>query len=79
MKNSFNVEILKANKTLTTEEQKAFRLKFRPLLKLAGIISLCLETEELYVEFDSTLFKLDLFKSILIEAGFPLELDAVLV
>lgn len=79
MKDSFNVEILKPIKTLTTEEQNTFRLKFKPLLKLEGIKSLCLEAEELYVEFDPTLFNLDSFKFILIETGFPLELDAVLV
>jgi hypothetical protein len=79
MKNSFNLEILKPIKSLTTEEQNSFRLKFKPLLKLGGLMSLCLEAEELYVEFDPALFKLDSFKFILIEAGFPLELDAVLV
>ncbi len=79
MKNSFKLEILKTNKTLTTEEQNTFRLKFKPLLNLVGIMSLCLEAKELYVEFDPTLFKLDSFKLNLLETEFPLELDAVLV
>ncbi len=79
MKNSFNLEILKTNKTLTTEEQNTFRLKLKPLLKLDGIMSLCLEAKELYVEFDPALFNLDSFKQTLIKTGFPLELDAVLV
>jgi hypothetical protein len=78
MKNSFNVEILKTNKTLTTEEQNTFRLIFQPLLKLEGIISLCLEEEELFVEFDPTLIKLDSFKFMLIEAEFPLESETLM-
>jgi len=79
MKNSFNLEILKTNKTLTKEEQNTFRLKFKPLLELDGIMSLCLEAKELYVEFDPALSNLDSFKQTLIETGFPLELDVVLV
>ena len=79
MKDSFKVEILKPIKTLTTKEQNTFRLKFKPLLKLEGIMSLCLEAQELYVEFDPALFKLDSFKIILKKAGFPLKLDPVLV
>ncbi|NDP27254.1 MAG: hypothetical protein GZ087_07495 [Flavobacterium sp.] len=73
MKNSFKLKILKTSKTLTTEEQNAFRLKLEPLLKLDGIMSLCLEEEELYVEFNPTFFNLDSFKLILTDLGFPLE------
>jgi len=77
MKNSSNVEILKTNKKLTTEEQKAFRQKLKPLLNVSGIKALCLEDKELYVEFNPTLLKLDSFKQRLLKAGFPLKLDAV--
>ena len=73
MKNSFKLKILKTSKTLTTEEQNAFRLKLRPLLKLDGIMSLCLEAEELYIEFNPTFFNLDSFKLNLTDLGFPME------
>ena len=79
MKNLFTLKILKTSKTLTTEEQKAFRLKLQPLLKLDGIMSLCLEEEELYVEFHPTFFNLDSLKLILKDLGFPLEHENKLV
>jgi hypothetical protein len=79
MKNSFKLKILKTSKTITTEEQNAFRLKLQPLLKLDGIMSLCLEAEELYVEFNPTFFNLDSFSLILTDLGFPLEHEIKLV
>ncbi len=79
MKNSFNLKILKTNKTLTTEKQNAFRLKLQPLLKLDGIMSICLEAEELYVEFNPVSFNLDSLKLILKDIGFPLEHEIKLV
>ena len=79
MKNSFNLEILKINKNLTAEEQKTFRQKFEPLLDTPGIMALCLEAQELYVEFNPILFNLDSFKLLLIELGFPLKLELVRV
>lgn len=78
MKNSLNIETLEINKTLTIEEQNTFRMKFKPLLKLEGLISLCLEEEELYVEFDQSRFKLDSFKITLVEMGLPLKFEAIL-
>lgn len=77
MKNSFNLKIVKTSKKLTTEEQNTFRQKLKPLLNVSGIMALCLEDKELYVEFNPTSFNLDSFKQSLIVAGFPLELDAV--
>lgn len=79
MKNSFNLEILKTNINLTAKEQETFRQKFKPLLDISGIMSLCLEAKELYVEFNPTLFNLDSFKFLLIELGFPLKLEVVRV
>lgn len=78
MKNSFSIETLKTNKTLTTEEQNIFRQKFKPLLKVDGIISICIEADGLYVEYNPLSFKLDSFKLNILKMGFPLELDAVL-
>lgn len=76
MKNSFKLEILKTNRTLTTEEQNAFRLKFKPFLNIEGVISLCLEKEHLYIEYDPITYNLDSFKEILTAVGYPLENEA---
>lgn len=79
MKNSHSIETLKTSRSLKTEEQNSFRLKFEPLLRLTGIITLCLEGNELYVEYNPEMFNLDSFKSLVLDMGFPLELDEVLV
>jgi len=78
MENSFSIEVFKTNKTLTTEEQNIFRENFKPLLTVDGMISLCLEAEDLYVEFNPVSFQLDSFKHNIMDMGFPLKLDAVL-
>lgn len=73
MKRSFKLKVLKSSKTLTEKEQEAFRLKFKPLLNLNGIISLCIEAKDIFVEFNAKVLNLEAFKQILIENGFPLE------
>ncbi|HHC80841.1 MAG TPA: hypothetical protein ENK46_13225 [Flavobacteriia bacterium] len=79
MKNSFNVEILEISKSLTNEELDTFRIKLKPLLNLEGIMSICLEAKELYVEFDASSFDLDSFKLILTALRFPLKVENELV
>ena len=70
-----SIEILKTERTLNADELKKFRLKFKSLLKFKGIISLCLEENELYIEYNATLFNSETFKNLLLEQGFPLELQ----
>jgi hypothetical protein len=79
MKNSLNLKVLKTNKILSTKEQNAFRLKFKPLVEQDGVISLCLEAKYLYIEFNPKKFNIDSFKRILTDTGFPLELEYKLV
>lgn len=79
MKNLLKLEILKTKKSLTTEEQNTFRLKFKPLLTLEGIMSLCLEKKHLYVEYNPVLINMDSFKQTLIKSGYPLKLNPVQV
>ena len=76
MKNSFKLEVLKTNKTLTAKEQNDFRLKFKPFLNIDGVSSLCLEDGYLYIEYDTKSFNLDSFKGNLKEAGFPLKYES---
>ena len=75
MKNLFKLEVLKTSKTLTAKEQNDFRLKFKPFLNIDGVSSLCLEEENLYIEYDPKSFNLDSFKDILTDAGFPLKYE----
>jgi len=73
MNNILKLEVLKTNKTLTAKEQNDFRLKFKPLLNIDGVSSICLEEEDLFVEYDPKTFNLDFFKDVLTDTGFPLK------
>lgn len=75
MKNTFNLEVINTDRMLTSAEQQKFRARLKKLLKLDGLISMCLETESLYVEFNPQLFSLGSFKSVLSDIGFPLKQD----
>jgi len=75
MNNILKLEVLKTNKTLTAKEQNDFRLKFKLLLNIAGVSSLCLEEEDLYIEYDPKTFNLDSFKDVLTDAGFPMKYE----
>jgi len=77
MNNLIKLEVLKTNKTLTAKEQVDFRLKFEPFLNIDGVISLCLEEEQLYIEYDQKSFNLDSFKDVVTGAGFPLKYETV--
>ena len=79
MESIYKLEIIKTNKTLTTEEQNSFRLKLKYLLSIDGIESICLEAKELFVEFNPITFNLESFKQDLIHADFPLNREAVLI
>jgi hypothetical protein len=73
MKNTFNLEVINTGRMLTSEEQQKFRLRLNELLKLEGLISMCLDADSLYVEFNPQLFSLGSFKSVLSDIGFPLK------
>jgi hypothetical protein len=75
MKNTFKLEVINADRVLTSEEQKSYRLQLKQLLKLKGLVSMCLEAESLYVEFNPKYFNLGSFKSVLSDIGFPLNQD----
>jgi len=71
MKNTFRLEVLNTERVLTNDEQHTFRMKLKHLLKMDGILRLCLDDENLYVEIEPGVFNLDAFKSILTNIGFP--------
>ncbi|MCF6171327.1 MAG: hypothetical protein L3J66_10155 [Bacteroidales bacterium] len=73
MKNTLRIEVLGANRPLTVKEQNDFRAKLQHYMEPNGIVSMCLEAGNLYVEFNPGIFKPELFKQILTDIGFPLE------
>jgi len=73
MKNTFRLEVMSTERALTEKEQNEFREQLEHLMKLNGIISMCLEAENLYVEFKPDIFNLESFKLVLTDIGFPLE------
>ncbi len=75
MKNTFEIEIINLGRLLNPNELNAIRARLKPLLKLEGIISMCLEPDTLYVEFDPNLFNLEMFKLMISDIGFPIEQD----
>nr|NQU90290.1 hypothetical protein [Bacteroidota bacterium] len=75
MKNTFKLEVMNTQLILTKIEQDAFKVHLKHLLKSKGMISMCVEAENLYVEFNPKLFNLESFKSDLKDIGFPLKQD----
>jgi hypothetical protein len=73
MKNTFKLEVLNTKRVLTRNEQNKFRQHLKPLLKLNGLVSMCLEAESLYVEFNPELFDIATFKLVLSDINFPLD------
>lgn len=73
MKNTLRIEVMSTDRPLTENEQNAFRAQLQHLMGLNGIESMCIEAENLYVEFNPDFFNLDSFKQVLTDIGFPLE------
>lgn len=73
MKNLFKLEIIQTHRRLEDYELKLFREKLGHLLILGGIISMCLEDNELYLEYNPKKFNLESFKAVLSDIGFPLK------
>lgn len=66
------LEIINTFRTLSESEQNIIRKKLNHLLNFDGLISLCLESKELYIEFDPITFNIDVLKLVLSDIGFPL-------
>jgi hypothetical protein len=75
MKNTFEIEIINAGRLLSSNELIGLRSRMKSLLDIEGIISLCLEPDTLYVEFNPNLFDLEIFKLLLYDVGFPIKED----
>ena len=71
MKDTNRLKVMKTEKALTKKEQIAFRSRLKRLLKLEGMISMCLESHNLYVEYNPKRFNIESFKSVLNDIGFP--------
>jgi len=73
MKNSFKLEIIQTRRKLENHELLHYRERLSHLLILGGIVSMCLEDNELYVEYNPNKFNLESFKAVLSDIGFPLK------
>ncbi len=71
MDNQNSLKIVKVEKALSEDEQKDYRLKLAGLAKVAGIISICLESEELYLEYDPYKCSIEFIQAELEKIGFP--------
>lgn len=71
MKNSNRFEIVKPNKKLTNNEQNNCRDLIRPLLNKEGIISLCHDNENLFVEYNPEILTINSIYVFLAETGVP--------
>lgn len=69
---NYKLEIISTFRTLSEKEQTIIKGQLNHLKKLDGLISMCLESTELYVEFDPEKFNLAVFKLTLSDIGFPL-------
>jgi hypothetical protein len=73
MKNPNSLQIIKTASSLTENEQNIVRARLKALLEKDGIISMCLDDENLYVEYNPNRHSVGSLKFRLKEAGFPME------
>ncbi len=67
------LKVMKTEKILTQYEQNAFRSQLKQLLRIEGMISMCLESRNLYIEYNPKRFSIESFKTVLKDIGFPLK------
>lgn len=71
MKNQNNIERIIADSKLTEENQIDLRNRLKPLAGLSGIESICLDNEELFIEYNPIQQNRDSIIAELRKTGFP--------
>ncbi len=71
MKKINSFQIIKTNTVLTEEEQSGCRELLKDMLKQKGIISLCLDKEDLFVEYNPEILNVERIFLMLENIGFP--------
>ena len=73
MKKANSFQIIKTSRILTELEQSDCRVVLKDVLKQQGIISLCLDKENLFVEYNPEILTTVKIFLILENVGFPAE------
>jgi len=73
MKKFNQLEIIHTRHLLSPKQQEQMRCRLQQLLKVTGIISLCLDSQMLYVEYSDEFQDPGSLKRMLREIGFPLK------
>ncbi|MGD9993680.1 MAG: hypothetical protein AB7S69_10300 [Salinivirgaceae bacterium] len=71
MKNKNYLKRLITQKVLSEKEQKEFRLKLKGFSNINGIESICLEAEELFIEYNPLKLSERIINSELSKINFP--------
>lgn len=73
MKKANSSQIIKISTVLTEEEQSDCRELLKDTLKQQGIISLCLDKEYLFVEYNPEILNTEKIFLMLEDVGFPVD------
>ena len=71
MKKANSFIIIKTISVLTEKEQSDCRVLLKDMLKQQGIISLCLDKENLFVEYNPEILNLENILQMMENVGFP--------
>lgn len=71
MKKANNFIIIKTISVLTEKEQSECRVLLKDMLKQQGIISLCLDNENLFVEYNPEILNVENIYQMMENVGFP--------
>ncbi|MFP4622166.1 MAG: hypothetical protein ACLFM7_12705 [Bacteroidales bacterium] len=71
MRQNYVIEIIRTELAFSKAEQRIMKNKLEPLLLEKGVINMCLEANNLYLEYDSNFINMVQFKDKLKEVGFP--------
>lgn len=71
MKKANSFIIIKTISVLTEKEQSECRVLLKDMLKQQGIISLCLDNENLFVEYNPEILNVEKIYQMMENVGFP--------
>ncbi len=73
MKRFNQLEVIHSRHLLSLKQQEQMRCRLQQLLKVTGIVSLCLDSQVLFVEYSDEFQDPGSIKRLLLEMGFPLK------
>lgn len=73
MRKSNNLEVINTKHVLSQNQQEYHRDRLRRLLKIEGIISMCLDHRSLFVEYTEDILNVITIRDLLSDIGFPMK------